>query len=373
MVQKEIAPIKKAPEGKGAAPEGDEKSGGEKGSPEEKKESPEGNGKKKFKAKAFPLGSPEGKKQAPQGEEKKGNVPSGDEAVPSGNKRAPSGEEGKDNDPSQSLKEEKTPSGENKEAMMDEEVTKKFGEVIGKIDEVTRSVPGEVEKALEKRQPKPSEIPKPQGEGEAKPLTRADVVNIVKESRQEEDQERQKQQQAKTEEAKLEKIGETVKDIAAWKEKCEKEGDPVACQRVAELEKKLPGAKPKTEEEAKVKSPLEPLEEMTPEKRKAYTEEQNRQRDEEVRKRMKLMGVSDNDAYRVISEESKDVIAQKPDMKERMLKNLSPTELIKLCNLGDKDACKVAEERGYRIVKKEELDKEIGKKVEEELEKRPRI
>ena len=241
MVQKEIAPIEKTPGGKGVAPEGDEKSGGEKGSPEEKKESPEGNGKKKFKSKAFPLGSPEGKKQGPQGEEKKGDVPSESEAVPSGNKRAPSGEEGKDKDPSQSLREEKTPSGENKEAMMDEEVAKKFDEVISKIGEVTKSVPGEVEKALEKRQPKP------QGEGEAKPLTRNGVLSIIEERQQREEQKRQKQQEAKTEEAKLEKIGETVKDIAAWKEKCEKEGDPVACQRVAELEKKLPGEKPKTE------------------------------------------------------------------------------------------------------------------------------
>jgi len=256
---------------------------------------------------------------------------------------------------------------------MDEEVAKKFNDVITKIGEVTKSIPGEVEKALEKRQPPPPETPKPQGKEEAKPLTRNGVLSIIEEHRQQEEQERQKQQQAKDEETKLEKIGETVKDLATWKEKCEKEGDPVACQRVAELEKKLPGGKPELGEEAKVKSPFEPLEEMTPEKRKAYTEEQNRQRDGKIRKGMKWMGVSDNDAYRVMSEESRDVIAQKPDMKERMLKNLSPSELIKLCNLGDKDACKVAEERGYRIVKKEELDKEIGKKVEEELEKRPRI
>gem|GEM_PF-2696725 len=371
MVSKEDGRL--TPEGKGKVPEGSQESGEKKGSPEEKKESPEGNGKKKFKAEAFPLGTPEGEEQTPEGEAKKGDIPSGDEAGPSGHKSAPSGEEGKDKDPSQFLKEEKTPSGESKEVMMDEELTKKFDEVIGKIDEVTKSVPGEVEKALEKRQPKPSGTSESHGKEEAKPLTRADVVGIVKDHRQQEEQERRRQQQAKTEETKLEKIGETVKDLAAWKEKCEKEGDPVACRRVAELEKKLPGEKPKTEEGAEVKSPFERVEEMTPEKRKAYTEEQNRQRDEKIRKGMKLMGMSDNDAYRVMSEESKDVIAQKPDMKERMLKNLSPTELIKLCNLGDKDACKVAEERGYRIIKKEELDKEIGKKVEEELEKRPRI
>lgn len=102
------------------------------------------------------------------------------------------------------------------------------------------------------------------------------------------------------------------------------------------------------------------LEPMTEEKRKTWTEEQNRVRDDQVAANNRILNQTSNDGYRQMQEQDKDNIVNKADMRERFVKTLSPEEIKQAMVIGCKDGkCKVIRgelenTEGYKIYKKDE-------------------
>jgi len=102
------------------------------------------------------------------------------------------------------------------------------------------------------------------------------------------------------------------------------------------------------------------LELMTEAKRKTLSDEQNEARDRQVAQNDKVLNQTSNDRFRQMDEQDKDNIANKPNMRQRFIKTLTPAEIKQAMVIGCKgDECKVIrqgmeKEEGLKIYQRNE-------------------
>ncbi len=133
-------------------------------------------------------------------------------------------------------------------------------------------------------------------------------------------------------------------------------------EKLTEVVEKVSNMKPpKTE----LPGGLEPLENMTEEKRKTFTEEENKLRDGQVDKIEDFFRVSDNDRWRRLrkTEVNLDIISGKPEMISRVLKaipSMPQDQKGKIIQVVCTDkSCRVQleKEQGTRIYKQDDRGK----------------
>jgi len=314
-----------------------------------------------------------------------GNKKSGlGDRIPSGQKEITEGKERSSSEMSKVPSENGEIPSEKKEEGMDEEtkntiggLKKELGEVKEESREATKNLAERIE-AIKKSNPpqknKPSETAT-----EETPLTAGDVERIIADREKREQMEKQKQVEEKGVRGRLEGQEERIGELEKYRAKCEKEGDAVACARVAMLEKK-------DEERAKIgeiKPEIGSLDKMTPEKRKTLTEEQEKERTRRAQELMNKFNVSYQDAWNWLwgSVQDRETIKGKvlgsmsDEDFEKMITSQPEDRKGKLVEITCKDGvCKAKyEEAGYVLMKKEDFKKEIEKKVQEERDKGPHI
>lgn len=132
-------------------------------------------------------------------------------------------------------------------------------------------------------------------------------------------------------------------------------------EKIGEVVKQVQNIRTTVEEAGKKKTlpdGIEPLEDMTAEKRKGMNEEKDKIRDIGVKRILDYFRVSDNDAARKILKDKVNLagLAKKPSLREAVLNSLTPEEKAKAVVVASNDTelrIKLEEEEGIRLYKRE--------------------
>lgn len=331
--------------------------------------------------------------------EEKKQDPTGSQAVSSGDRQSSSeGERGNKNS-SQLLKKTEEVSSEKKEDEMplDDEGKKYVSDTVeeklsplkqklGALDKVTQVIEAN-KKTLQAIQEKVS-TNSLATETEPKE-TRIDPEEVARRAirmiREEDQAKREEREQEETRKREREEHQQLVEYCLRNPEAKECKTLPDTVRKIVDeiLKKQEEGAPKAEKKELQAKPALEPLEPMTAERRKAYTEEQNKQRNEQAVKLMNKLNITYQDAWNMLERSPEDL----ETVKQKILSKMSDSDfeqLIKsqseaqkgqivgvLCEGGE---CKVEyKDKGFIAMSEDDLKKLVDKKVEEELKKVPHI
>lgn len=362
MVSEEDGQAVKTPEEEKKLPQGDPGL--------EKKEETTGEKKRKGDLKpgeqvAFPLGST----RPPPEEEKK---------PPPEDKNPPPEKGEAKQDINNPLEGGQNPPPEKREDVMvlDDETKRFIGEGLKEevksqtdpLKQELSTVRGEMKTGIDKLEKVIGELNKTPPGPQVKMPTVQEVIEGTKKAIKSEEDERRKRlendQRTKDREEKLKKLD----DVCLNDPDCFK-------KRLDEQEKKIS----QLAEEKKTETPAgpQPLEPMTEEKRKTWTEEQNRARDAEVDKRIDPTGATDNDLYRRVAKSKANItnIAKKTEMRGEVFDTITDKERKKIVLFSCKNGvCKpfregMVKEEGVKFYLKDERGK--FKPVDEPEEKPP--